>query len=303
MQYLKFYLFYIPVLAIITYLVIKFLNNKTNKKRWQFLIVLSVITIVMHLIKPFFPPYNGLGIEGEPAIFSKPSIYRKITIENISAFTAIFMLPALLIKNKYLLDYLSIFGFLGGILAIIWPAEVILQSFDSISVSYQSKLFDFDTIRFYVVHYLAFLITFILLYYRIHTFDRKRAKFFPVTIFFVFSFLLLNEFIVYKLGWLNEVEDYAQTNGLLEGETLFLDQNIRNFSFIFGIPNSFKNAAFFMDILVPSFMKDPYIPVLWAVVPVFVYGPLLYRAFDGLFAKWTFKVPKLIEDSKLEYAQ
>lgn len=303
MQYFKFYLFYVPVLTVITILVIRFLNSKSNDQRYKFVIILSIITIALHLIKPLFFPYNGIGIENEPNIFSKPAIYRKITVENISAFTAIFMLPILLSKNKYLLDYISIFGFLGGVLAIIWPAEVILQTFDSIGVNYQVGLLSFDAIRFYVVHYLAFLITFILLYYKIHKLDKSRAKFFPVTILLVLSFLLLNEYVVYKLGWLNDVETHAINNGLLEGNSLFYDRNIRNFSFIFGLPEQFEKVGFFIDILVPSFMKDPYVPVLWAAIPLFVYGPLLYRGFIALFGKWSFKSLDFIEEKELECAK
>src|SRR5690554_858701 len=240
MEFLKFYLFYIPILAVLTVLAIKYLNNKNNEQRLKFLIYLSIIALLLHIIKPIFFPYNGVGVENEPDIFNRPAIFRKITFENVCAVSALLFLPTLLFRNKYVLDYMTIFGFLGGFLALLWPAEVVMGQFDSIKVNYEMGLFSFDTIRFYFVHYLLFLISFLLLYYKIHTFDSKRMFYLPIAVLCALTILFLNELVLYEIGWLNDVEQYASSNGLLGDKGLFYDRNIRNFSFVFGIPETFE---------------------------------------------------------------
>lgn len=303
MEYLKFYLFYIPILTIISLVIIRFLNNKTNKERLRFIMILALIALVMHVIKPLFFPYNGIGVEGEPDIFNKPAIFRKITIENVCAMSALLFLPSLIFRNKYVLDYMTIFGFLGGFLALLWPAEIIMGQFDSLPITYEMGLFSFDTIRFYVVHYLLFLISFLLLYYQIHELDSKRMFYLPITILGALTILFLNELVLYELGWLDDIEKYALANGLIGSEGLFYDRNIRNFSFVFGIPETFEDAAFMIRMLVPGFMRDPYMPVIWITIPAFVYGPLIYLGFKGVFNYIRFPIAELIDEKELEYVK
>lgn len=285
MEIAKFYLFYIPLFVVLTVVIIKHLNNKeTNEERLTVLKWIAALGIVLHLIKPLFFPYNGQidVLNGNPNIFKWPAILRKITIENVSAATTMFYLPVLMSKKKPLLDYMTIIGFIGGFLAIIYPAEVILQTFDSLDVVYTKNLFSFDTVRFYVVHYIPLIISFSLMYYRIHTLDLKRRHLFSLSVVGILAILFVNEWIIYQVGWLDDIEivmrdEYGVTN-------LFYERNYRNFSFVFGIPDSFKGIGLFIDILVPGFMKtfqgqDNYIPVIWIIGPAIIYGPLLYSAF------------------------
>lgn len=292
MEFLKYYLFYIPLFTVITYFLIKYLNNKTNEERMFVLKIIAFIGIILHISKPLFFPYNGnILIDGtnNPNIFNYPGILRKITIENVSAATTLLYLPILMLNRKHLLDYIVIIGFLGGLLAIIYPAEVINDTFDSIPVdllNYKKNLFTFDTVRFYFVHYIPFIISFSLLYYRIHTLDSSRMFIFPIFILLVLLLLYINELIIYKIGWLDDIENHLVTNNLIEEGKLFYDRNYRNFSFVFGIPDNFKEMGILIDILVPKFMKDPYyIPVFWITLPAFIYGPLLYKGFLTAFSK------------------
>jgi|GEM_PF-1298932 len=303
MEFLKFYLFYIPLLTIVSLIIIRFLNNKTNKQRLKFIMILALIALLLHIIKPLFFPYNGVNVENEPDLFNKPAIFRKITLENVCAMSAVLFLPTLIFRNKYVLDYMTIFGFLGGFLALLWPSEIIMGQFDSIAVTYEMGLFSFDTIRFYIVHYLLFLISFLLLFYKIHTFDSKRMFYLPIAVLCALTILFLNELVLYEIGWLNDVEQYASSNGLLGDKGLFYDRNIRNFSFVFGIPETFEGAAFMIEMLVPSFMKDPYMPVIWITIPAFVYAPLIYLGFKTLFDYISFPADNLVDEKELEYVK
>lgn len=295
MEYLKYYMFYIPFFIGLTIVLLKYMDKKSNDERLKVLKIIAFIGILFHLSKPIFFPYNGnILIEGtnNPNIFNYPGILRKITVENVSAATTLFFLPALLINNKSILDYFVIIGFIGGFLALIYPAEVIFNTFDSIPIDlnfYKKNLFTFDTIRFYVVHYIPVIISFSLMYYKIHEFDSKRMFIFPISILTILLILYINEFILYKVGWLNDIENYLVSKGeIIQGE-LFYDRNYRNFSFVFGIPDNFKDIGILIDILVPKFMKDPeYIPVFWITLPAFVYGPLIYKGFSKAFEKITY---------------
>src|SRR5690554_650740 len=109
MEFLKFYLFYIPLLTIVSLIIIRFLNNKTNKQRLKFIMILALIALLLHIIKPLFFPYNGVNVENEPDLFNKPAIFRKITLENVCAMSAVLFLRTLIFRNKYVLDYMTIF--------------------------------------------------------------------------------------------------------------------------------------------------------------------------------------------------
>lgn len=278
MEILKFYMLYVPLGIVSTILIIMMLKKKSHQEIYRFLIVLSIITIVLHLIKPFFFPYNSKdpSLEG---IISFPSILRKITFENVCAVSALVYLPILLTKNKIALDYISIIGLLGGFLAFMYPTEVILGQFDSVDVTYKLGLFSFDTIRFYLVHYLIFLVPFLLLFFKIHTFDLKRAWFLSLSILTMMGIVLLNEFIILKLGWLDGL---SNSLGITTKE-LFYSHNYRNSSFVFGIPDTLSKPGLLISLLVPPFMKN--IPVLWILVPALVYGPLIYLAFGAVVDK------------------
>lgn len=295
-EFLPYYALYIPVFAVITILILRYMNKVDSKKQMFLLKMIALLGILFHLSKPLFFPYNGnILIEGtnNPDIFSFPSILRKITLENVSAVTTMLYLPILISKRKSLMDYIVIIGFLGGFLAIIYPAEVIFGTFDSIPVDpnhYKKGLFTFDTVRFYVVHYIPLIISFSLLYYGLHELDKKRMFYFPIVILGVLTLLFLNELMLYKLGWLDSIEDYLVNNGDIAAKgDLFFDRNFRNFSFVFGIPDNFKKIGIFIDMLVPSFMKsfagNNYVPVIWIAIPAFVYGPFLYLGFKYTFGK------------------
>ncbi|MDY0278170.1 MAG: hypothetical protein RBQ97_08800 [Acholeplasma sp.] len=265
METAKFYIFYISIALFVTIVVIKHLKNKDDKYRYRFVLILSTLTIVLHLIKPFFFPYNE-------RVF--PDILRKITFENICAVSALIYLPIILSKNKYAMDYITTIGLLGGFLAFMYPTEIILGDFDSMPITYKLGLFDFDTIRFYSVHYLIFLIPFILIYFKLHTFSLKRAIVLPISILVILIIIFVNEIILEKLGWLNELHQFYSRN-------IFYDKDIRNSSFVFGLPTTFKSVGVIVDVFVFKFLKEPnYFPVLWITIPAFVYGPLIYLGFS-----------------------
>lgn len=287
MEIMKFYLVYVPLGIIATIAIIYYLKNKTNEQRYKFIIYLSILTILLHLIKPFFAPYNMSFNKNDPnldLIISFPSILRKITFENVCAVSALVYLPILLLKKKIPLDYIVTIGLIGGFAAFMYPTEVILGQFDSVNVSYKLKLFSFDTIRFYLVHFLIFIIPFILLYFKMHKMELKRSLYLSLSVLTMMSIVLLNEFIIYKLGWLDNLSIALN----MDVKDLFYSHNYRNSSFVYGIPDSLAGIGKIITILVPNFMKN--IPIIWILIPAFIYAPLIYISF--MFAS-DFKDTKL----------
>lgn len=272
MGIMKFYLLYVPLFVLSTVLIILYLKNKSNEQRYKFIIILSILTIVLHLIKPFFFPYNS-KIPELAGIISFPEILRKITFENVCAVSALIYLPVLLTKNKVALDYIVTIGLLGGFLAFMYPTEVILGQFDSVDVSYRLGLFSFDTIRFYTVHFLIFIIPFILLYFKMHELKLKRAPLLTLSVLIMMTLVLVNEFVLLKLGWLDGLSEKL---GLTTKE-LFYSHNYRNSSFVYGIADSLAKPGKIITVFVPNFMKN--IPVLWILIPATIYAPLIYTGF------------------------
>lgn len=261
---MKFYLVYVPLAIIATLLIIKYLNKKDNEKKYKFILILSFLGLLSHLIKPFFFPYNT---------YDMPDILRKITFENICAVSALIYPIVLLTKNKVLTDYITTIGLIGGLAAFLYPTEVILGLFDSMEVSYEIGLFAFDSIRFFFVHYIIFIVPFLLLYYRMHKFELERIFYFPIIIMGILTIIYLNEIALERLGWLNEVHTYF-------GRNIFYDVNIRNSSFVFGLSDGFKKIGIWIDILVPSVWKgSTYKPVIWILIPVIIYGLIMYYTF------------------------
>lgn len=280
---LKFYLFYVPLGVLLTIGIILYLKNKSNEQRYKFLIYLSILTLLLHVIKPFFAPYNMAYNSSDPnldLIISFPSILRKITFENVCAVSALVYLPILLSKNKIATDYIVTIGLLGGFLAFMYPTEVILGQFDSVNVNYRLNLFSFDTMRFYLVHYLIFIIPFILLYFKIHTMNINRSLYLSLSVLMMLTIVFVNEIIIYKLGWLDNlviaINNVQGTN--MTTKDLFYSHNYRNSSFVYGVSDSLAGAGKVITMLVPKFMKN--IPVVWITVPAFISAPLIYLGFS-----------------------
>lgn len=256
-----FYVVYIPLAIVVTIMLIKYLNNKNDESKYKILIFMAFLGLLSHLIKPLFFPYNT---------YPMPDILRKITFENICAVSALIYPFILLSRKKIALDYIITIGMIGGIAAFLYPTEVILGMFDSMPIDFKQGLFAFDSVRFFFVHYLIFIIPFLLLYYKLHSFDLKRIYYFPISIMSILTIIYLNELVIYKLGWLNDINAFF-------GKDIFLDNNVRNSSFVFGLPDGFKKIGIWIDILVPNGMK--YTPVIWILIPVLVYGPIIYYLF------------------------
>ena len=253
-----YYFLYFVFAIIITTGLILFLKNKDDPTKRRVIAALLFSALALHFMKLLFSPYNQMF----------PEIIRKVSFENICAVSTLVFPFIFLSKSKVLKDYMIVMGIISGLAAYLYPTEAIFDTFDSVYFGMKGA-FSFDVIRFYYAHLVIFLAPFLMGYFKLHTFKLKRLIYLPFTILLTLGIIYVNEVILYQLGWVDP-------NG-------FGDVNVRNSSFVFGIPDHYKNVAVIFDVFVFDFMKSnpfngnqTYWPVLWLTIPAFIYAPILY---------------------------
>ena len=252
-----YYYLYFVFAGLITIGCIYFLRKKNDKFKNRFIMGLLISAFVLHFAKLLFSPYNDLF----------PESIRKVTFENICAISTLVFPFLFLSKNKVLRDYMLVMGIASGLAAYLYPTEAIFDTFDSIYFG-RKGAFSFDVIRFYYAHLIIFLAPFLMGYFKLHVFSFKRIAYFSAMVVMTLALIFINEFILLLLGWINPYT--------------FYDVNIRNSSFVFGIPDHYRNVAVIFDVFVFDFLKvhpitkEPfYWPVIWIIVPVFIWAPVL----------------------------
>lgn len=269
-----YYYLYISIAITLTIGFIIFLKNKNDRIKHKVILFLLFSAFALHFLKLAFYPYHQMF----------PSIIRKSSFENICAISTLIFPFIYLSKNKVLKDYMLIMGIAAGIAAYIYPTEAILDTFDSVYFG-KKQAFSFDVIRFYYAHFVIFVVPFLMGYFKLHTFSFKRIMYFPLMVLSIFLIIFLNEILLIQLGW-------------IDSSTIY-DIDIRNSSFVFGIPEHYKKAAIIFDIFVFDFFKsfpkegaNIYWPVVWFIIPAFIYGPILATIIAGPF--------KLIEKYRMK---
>ncbi|MCD4827313.1 MAG: hypothetical protein K8Q99_06005 [Acholeplasmataceae bacterium] len=252
-----YYFLYFAIAILITTGLILYLKNKDDKVKRKVILFLLFSAFALHFIKLLFYPYNTMF----------PEIIRKSSFENVCAVSTLVFPFIFLSKSKILKDYMIVAGIFSGFIAYIYPTEAIFDTFDSVYFGMKGA-FSFDVIRFYYAHLVIFLAPFLMGYFKLHEFKFKRLIFLPIMIMLMLTTIYLNEVILLNLGWIDP-------NG-------FGDVNIRNSSFVFGVSEHYKNAASIFDVFVFDFLKtnpfngnQQYWPVIWMIVPIFVYSPIL----------------------------
>lgn len=262
----NFYYFLFIFLAIIIWTIFYFLfRNKSQKVQYKVLLILSILNIILHFSKILFEPY-----------FSQlPGSIRKITFENICACSTLIMPFVLLIrKNKWLNNYFFFIGLAGGIGALFYPTEALNKT-----------VFTFDVLRFYYCHITLCLIPALAGSWRLYVPEYKKFYQIPLMFLTIETLILINEFILYKVGiGVSSITDFFSTE-------------VRNSSFVFGpTPELYEFSKKTLLIFVPKIftmnvfdvpgLTTLYWPVIWLIIPCFIYFPIVYEL---LVLPFTFK--------------
>lgn len=250
-EFFNVYYFMYIFIAVAIFLALLFGLRKAGKKVifWVLFGILA-FNFCLHFLKLAFLPYrDGL-----------PSTIRKVTFENICAVSTLIFPFLYLSKKNTARDYMFYLGTISGILACFVPTEALGQS-----------PFIFDTIRFYICHIILWVVPLTMVILREHKLDYHRIWRAPTIFLCVECVILVNEVILMSVGF---VEGTLET--LLSAEH-------RNNSFVFGVTPDFEAVAGFFLVFVPKFLRvrpltgeAMYWPVLWMVIPVYVYFSIIF---------------------------
>ena len=240
-------------IPLVLYVVLK---GKSDKIIKYTLLGMAFANFLLHFLKIFHPTY-----------FSNINdSLTKISLENICAVTTVLLPFTMLSKNKTLKGYFYLISFLGGLMAVILTTE-----------PNGRYIFEFDSIRYYFCHYVLLAVPFLAVTLKEFKPDFKSSIWMPLMFFIGQTIILLNEVFLGLVG----LVDYN-----LE---LFLSSDFRNPSFVFGPFSEFESMVDSVRFLIPEiFTKnifniagvgDFYWPIIWLLIPVVLFFPVVYFVF------------------------
>lgn len=256
-----FYFLYVGIALVYFFVLFFCLKNKDKKVQHTTLVVILFLNLALHFLKQFFEPYRS----------NFPTSLRRSTFENICAVsTMLFPFIYLGKKQNVLHDYVFFIGLCGGFGALFYPTEAIGHA-----------AFSFDVIRFYICHTQLVAIPLLAAVLGIYRPRIKKIWAIPLLFLAQETIICLNEYFLVGVG-------------LVDCEpSQLLDRGYRNTSMVFGLMPSFDALKGMIDALVPAFFrtdafnlnggKDFYFPVLWMILPVFVFFPILYAILTAPF--------------------
>ena len=249
-----FYFAYIAIAVVYITALALIVRKVSARTAHTILLVIIFCNFALHFIKQFFVPYCT----------DFPMSLRRSTVENLCAVSTVFFPFIFLLRRQCILhDFMYFIGVCGGLAALAYPIETLGM-----------PPFAFDTLRFYICHINLLAVPLVAAIRGVYV--PRLRKFWVIPLMFLAwqTVICLNEFFLIGIGLVPL--DYAD----------LLDPGVRNSSFTFGVRPMFEQFAFLLDPLVPRFLKtdvfninggkDFYFPVLWMVVPAFVYLIPLY---------------------------
>jgi hypothetical protein len=276
-----YYFFYIALFLLIIFLSLHFLKNKSDTFRKWFIFGLVMLNLLIHFLKILIYPYTTVDYP-----------LTKITFENVCAVSVLTFPVLFFVKSKTLKDYMIMAGMASGFIAVIFPVDVMVETFNGAYLGYKHA-FSLESMRFYTTHFLIFLAPFLMMRYKMHRLSIKRALRAPFLLFSVLILIFINEWILTSIGWVPKEQ--------------FLSTEHRNPSFIFGSRSDLEGLGIMIGAFVPAFMlvhpitlEPQYWPVLWLIFPVFVYGTFISLTFMMIYdrsetlksIKNIFKIPR-----------
>jgi hypothetical protein len=212
-----------------------------------------------------------------------PYSIRTITPENICAVSVLIFPWFFLSKNPILKDYMFYIGIFSGIGATVLPIDVISRS-----------AFEFETFRYHFSHALLWIIPLLMVLLKLHTLDYKRIIKVPFIFYLILCIILVNEVILVGTGF-------------VQADILFSSE-IRNHTLIFGPLAEVEFIGILFNTLTPELFRtvpigvnagNPfYWPIVWLIIPSFVYFSLA-----SLILSLPFEHKRIKNDVKLLFAK
>ena len=225
-------------------------KNKDSSLKEKSLIVIAFLNLAIHVLKIFLMPEYKDDVIGNIHL---------ITFENVLNALVIMAPFILLVKNNFSRDFLFYMSLIVVLINVLYPTEMLNRN-----------ITDTDVIMFYLTNILLLLSSFYMVLFGVHALDIKRVVVVPLIFIVILGLILANEIILMESG----LVDFRSNS--------FMEYNYRNTSFIFGPTEELKEISDqAIEPLVPDvFKKVPagtyeghikYMPIMWLVVPSFVY--------------------------------
>jgi len=219
------------------------LRKKSQKVQYWTLFGILAFNFVLHFFKLVFPQYTGF-----------PAVIRKCSFENICAVSTLVFPFMYISKSKVCKDYMFYLGLISGIAGCLAPMPV---------ASMDLEFWQPETMRYYICHAGIWIVPLLMVVLGIHKLNYHRIYKALCIYFLVLGVIIVNELILIRIGW-------VETSTLED----FFSANERDMGYAIGLPDSMQGAGKFVLWLTPKAWKDPYVPILWELIPVLTLGAL-----------------------------
>ena len=213
----------------------KYFSSLSKDKKNKYLFTLSLFNLVIHFLKVFLYPYKEVSTQ-----------FYYLSLSNLCAVNVVLYPLILKINNKILNNYFMLFGFISGVIAILYPYELV-----------NFNAFNIESIRYFITH-------FILLFISFNLFKEKKLNYryliFSYFIFFIEQgLILLNDLIFFELDIIPNI-DYS------------------NGSLLYGINKKLESIKWVIDLFILDTFKtnEGYIYLLWQITPSLVLFVIIF---------------------------
>ena len=250
------------------------LRKKSEKLQRRVLLAFLFFNFALHFIKQVFPEYIHNDF---------PEALRKCTPENICAVSTLIFPFIYMSKWTAGKDYMFYLGVISGVLSCFAPMPVFGLPFYSL-----------EAIRCYICHATLWQVPLLMVIFGHHKLDYRRIWKAIVMYFIILCVIMVNELILIRIGWVDTKTLYTEVIDGVEYKGYF-DASSRDMGYAVGLPGGTMEAiGKYVLWMTPKAWKDPYVPILWELFPVIIYGGLGCMA---LCAYWEHKHMK--EDALL----
>ena len=237
---LFYYLYILACAGVFVGLYFGLRNRSERTKKWVLFGILAS-NFALHFLKLVFPEYIT-------KVF--PDIVRKVTAENLCAVSTL-IFPFIYLSNwKVGKDYMFYLGIISGVLGCLAPMPILGLPFYSL-----------ETLRYYFCHASIWQVPLLMVIFGLHKLDYRRIWKSIAMYFIILCIIIVNELILIRINWVG-----VET---IEG---FLDPSGRNMGYAVGLPAEMEKLGGYLLWMTPKAWKDPYVPILWEVFPVIMYG-------------------------------
>ncbi len=240
------YFFFIILGAAVTVGLYFLLRNRKEKTKKIVLLSILFFNLALHFLKLTFLPYSTDPDSG----------MREVWFINVCATSVLFFPFLFMSKSKTAKDYMVFLGIMSGFLSFLYPTVAIDQS-----------VWTLDVWRFYICHFIIFLVPILIMLLGLHKLDIKRLWKMPICASAMLMFIIFNQVLQSELGIVP-----------LRSQDI-LHVNYHNPSLIWG---PVDNVSVIFSWFTPDFMKtipwgefagqEKYWPFFWMLPGVIIYS-------------------------------